>query len=116
MEPSPREQVFRASAVMVGVAAALFSLSYVLEPSTAFAAVLGVACVGVFTGVVADALGDRFGLVWLSFGLAAAVVFLSGDATALRESALGLLGVAIAGALLWFVPAKAAELGERLRD
>ncbi|QDX40116.1 hypothetical protein [Salarchaeum sp. JOR-1] len=116
MEPSPREQVFRASAVMVGVAAALFALSYVLEPSTAFAAVLGVAAAGVFAGVVLDALDDRFGLVWLSFGLAAAVVYLSADAGALRESVLGLVGVAIAGALLWFVPAKATELGERLHD
>ena len=53
--------------------------------------------------------------MWLALGLAAAVVSLSGDATALRESALGLVGVALAGALLWFVPAKAAELGERLR-
>jgi|GEM_PF-3658322 len=116
MEPSTRDQVFRAGAALVGVAVALFALSYVLEPSIVLAAALGITCVAAFAGVVLGVLDDRFGLVWLSLGVAAVVVFLSVDASALRETTVALLGLAVAAGLLWFVPAKAAELGERLGE
>ncbi|GGM58832.1 voltage-gated potassium channel Kch [Halarchaeum rubridurum] len=115
MPPSYRQQVFRSSALMVVVALGLAGLSVVVAPSAPLAAAFGVACLVVFAGVVTDRLDDRFGLVWLGFGLAAAVVYLSGDAAGLRAHAVALVGAALAGALLWFVPAKAAELGERVR-
>lgn len=116
MPPSYRRQILRPSAAMIAVAIALAGLSYVVAPTTPLAAALGVACVGVFVGVVTDRLGDRFGLVWLSLGLAAVVVYLSSDAAGLRSHAIVLCGVSIGSALLWFIPAKAAELGERVGE
>ncbi|GAD52260.1 hypothetical protein MBEHAL_1020 [Halarchaeum acidiphilum MH1-52-1] len=101
---------------MVVVSAALFAASYVLAPTTTLAAVLGVACVAVLAAVLTDRLDDRYGLVWLGLGGAAALVYLSPDAASLRSHAISLCAVAIGSALLWFVPAKAAALGERVGD
>lgn len=116
MPSSPREQVFRASAVMLVVSVALYASSYALEPRVPYAVALGVLAVAVFAGVVTDHLDDRFGLVWLALGLAAVVVYFSESPAALRSSSLGLVGAGIGGAVLWIVPVKASEWGERLRE
>lgn len=116
MAPSPREQVYRASAVMLVVALALYASSYVLSPSVPYAAALGVLAVAVFAGVVTDHLHDQFGLVWLALGLAAVVVAVSGSPESLRTTSLGLVGAGVGGAFLWFVPVKTRAWGERLRE
>lgn len=118
-EQSYREQIFRADAVIFVVGIALFATGSVLEPSMALAAGFGIACVFVFGLAVADLDGlptERFGLLWLGLGLAAAIVYLSPTAAALRSTGLLMLPVAVGSALFWIVPAKAAEFGERLGD
>lgn len=116
VEKSYRRQILEASATMLVMGVALAALSYVVAPSPAFAAVLGVACVAVLGAVLADLLPDRFGPVWLGLGLAAVVVYLSPTPERLRATALAFAGLAVANAVLWFVPAKAARFGERLGD
>jgi len=116
MAPSYRRQTLRSSALTAAIAAGLFCVSYVLAPSLALVAALAVGGIVVLIGVYADVLDDRFGLVWLGFLLAAAVVYLSGTTPRLRQATVMLMVISIGSALLWFVPAKAAALGERMGE